>query len=383
MKALQVLFCALLIGVAGCESGRQPENELITVDVTQHYPKKKLVLQDFLQVEYVPLEISDEFVNTGNVKDVTDNYIVITNGREGDLLLFDRATGKGLQKINRKGQGPEEYLLPINVLLEETTGELFVNDGPTSRIQVYDLSGNYKRSLSYRNGAFVSNIYKYDQDHLLCQDTYAPENTEGLHSFFLLSKQTGNTKILEIPYEKKLSTMLVKQVGDMVYGNAPRNSLIVPYQGNWILTEPSADTVYTSIPNTGLHPFLVRIPSVQSMTPEVFLFPGVQTDRYCFLQTVKKECDLEKNEDMPKVNLMYDRQEKKLYECQVNNGDFKDREEDMSQRSLDQQIVFCTALNAAELVEANSTGELKGRLQEIASLLDEEDNPVIMLVKRK
>ena len=44
MKALQVLFCALLIGVAGCESGRQPENELITVDVTQHYPKKKLVL---------------------------------------------------------------------------------------------------------------------------------------------------------------------------------------------------------------------------------------------------------------------------------------------------------------------------------------------------
>ena len=86
MKALQVLFCALLIGVAGCESGRQPENELITVDVTQHYPKKKLVLQDFLQVEYVPLEISDEFVNTGNVKDVTDNYIVITNGREGDLM---------------------------------------------------------------------------------------------------------------------------------------------------------------------------------------------------------------------------------------------------------------------------------------------------------
>ena len=55
----------------------------------------------------------------------------------------------------------------------------------------------------------------------------------------------------------------------------------------------------------------------------------------------------------------------------------------MSQRSMDQQIVFCTALNAAELVEANSKGELKGRLQEIASQLDEEDNPVIMLVKRK
>lgn len=383
MKALYALCCAFLIGAAGCESGGQPENELITVDVTQSYPKKKLVLQDFLQVEYVPLEITDEFVNTGNVKDVTDKYIVITNGREGDLLLFDRATGKGLQKINRRGQGPEEYLLPINVLLDETAGELFVNDGPTSRIQVYDLSGNYKRSLSYRKGAFVSNIYKYDKDHLLCQDTYAPENTDAVHSFFLLSKQAGNTEILEVPYEKKLSTVLVKRVGDRVYGNAPRNSMIVPYEGNWILTEPSADTVYTSIPAGGLRPFLVRTPSVQHMDPEVFLFPGVLTERYCFLQSVKKECDLEKNEDMPKVNLMYDRKEKKLYECEVRNGDFKDREEDMSQRSMDQDIVLCTALSAAELVEANGKGELQGRLQEIASRLDEEDNPVIMLVKRK
>ena len=38
---------------------------------------------------------------------------------------------------------------------------------------------------------------------------------------------------------------------------------------------------------------------------------------------------------------------------------------------------------AYELVEANEEGKLKGRLKEIASTLDEEDNPVIMLMKQK
>jgi len=35
------------------------------------------------------------------------------------------------------------------------------------------------------------------------------------------------------------------------------------------------------------------------------------------------------------------------------------------------------------LVEANREGKLKGKLKEIASKLDEEDNPVFMLLKHK
>ena len=43
-----------------------------------------------------------------------------------------------------------------------------------------------------------------------------------------------------------------------------------------------------------------------------------------------------------------------------------------------------TSLNASPLVEIYKKGQLKdGKLKEIASRLDEEDNPVIMLVKQK
>lgn len=190
-------------------------------------------------------------------------------------------------------------------------------------------------------------------------------------------------KEIEIPYEKRISTEITKQVGDMIHGDGPRNCLIVPFQNNWILTESSADTVYMSRPDNSLHPFMVRTPSVQTMEPEVFLFPGVLTDRYYFMQTVKKEYDFEKNEGLPTTDLMYDRKEKELYKYTVNNHDFSERTEDMSSKSVNNEIAFYVTLQAHELVEANEKGQLKGQLKEITAKLNEEDNPVIMLVKHK
>ena len=42
--------------VSGMWKDKQSTNELITVDVTKNYPEKELTLQDFMDVEYIPLE---------------------------------------------------------------------------------------------------------------------------------------------------------------------------------------------------------------------------------------------------------------------------------------------------------------------------------------
>ena len=49
----------------------------------------------------------------------------------------------------------------------------------------------------------------------------------------------------------------------------------------------------------------------------------------------------------------------------------------------DDEIAFVQRLEAPDLVEANENGELKGKLKEIASTLDEESNPVLMLARYK
>lgn len=383
MKKTSTILVIILLVLMGCGGEKPATDSLVTVDVTANYPKKELILQDFMDVEYAPLETTDEFITKGKVMDVGKDIILVANVREGDILIFDRTTGQGLRKINRKGQGAEEYLLLVNLILDEANNEMFANDGPSSKIQVYDLHGNFKRSIPYKKGAFVSNIYNYDKDYLLCQDTYAPENTSSVNLFFLISKQDGSRKDIEIPFEKKISTVIVKQVGDQVYGNGPRNSLIVPFQNNWILTEPSTDTVYMNQPDNSIHPFMVRTPSVHTMEPEVFLFPGVLTNRYYFMQTVKKEYDFEAQKGLPTTDLMYDRQGKTIYKYTVYNNDCSERTEDMSLRSINNEIALVQTLQAHELVEAYEKGKLKGKLKEIAAKLNEEDNPVIMLVKHK
>lgn len=383
MKKATTLLAILLLFLVGCSGNQQQNKDFITVDVIKSYPEKELTLQDFMDVEYVPLETTDQFLTKGMVMDVGKDILVVSNAREGDIMLFDRRTGQGVKKINHRGQGAEEYLLLVNLILDEENGEMFANDGPSSKIQVYDLNGNFKRSIRYRKGAFVSNIYNYDKEHLLCQDTYAPDNTSSMNSFFLLSKQDGTMKDIEIPFEKKISTVIVQRVGDQVYGNGPRNSFIVPFRQNWILTEPSADTVYMHQPDKSLRPFMVRTPSVHTMAPEVFLFPGVLTDRYYFMQTVKKEYDFATEKGLPTTDLVYDTEEQGIYQYTVYNQDFSERTVDMASRCMDDKVAFYVRLEAHELVEAYEKGLLKSKLKEIASKINEESNPVIMLVKHK
>jgi hypothetical protein len=389
MKKINTILAITLFVIAGCigcKSSGSQSDDLITVDVTKSYPKKELILQDFMDVEYMALETNDDFVTQGMIVDIGKEIILDRNARDGNIHIFDR-TGKGLRKINRMGQGPEEYLMPINIILDEENSEMFVNDGPTSKIIVYDLYGTFKRSFRYKEGALVANIYNYDKDYLMCQDDYAPAPGFDLeshrNSFFLISKQDGSIRDIVIHFENKISKMLTVQDEGMIYANSPRNSLITPFQNNWLLTEPSSDTVFMYLSDHTMTPFIIRTPSVQSMDPETFLFPGVLTDHYYFMESVKKEYNFQTQTGFQGKKLMYDTQEKTIYEYTVNNNDYRERTENMSMRSINNEIAFYDRLEAFQLVEAYEKGQLKGRLKEIAAGLDEEDNPVIMIVKYK
>lgn len=380
-----IFLVAALLGLASCTGEKKEKEAFITVDITASYPEKDLVLQDFMDVEYVPLETSDEFLAQGNIAFVGENIVVATNMRQGDILLFDRATGKGIRKINHKGFGPEEYIMPYNVVLFEDKNEMFVNDGPTSKIQVYDLDGNYKRTISYKRGALVTVLIDFDTDNFLSQNIYAPENENSGETFLFLSKKDGSMTDIKVPYQERKSIALVRVNEDgSMQGAFPENSdFIDPFRDGWLLTEPSADTIYFYKADRSLKPFIVRTPSVQTMSPEVFLFPSVLTDDYYFMQSVTKEYDFDKNEGMPSTPLVYDVAEQKIYKYTVHNADYEDREENLSKQNVNNKIAFYQALPADELIEALEDGKLKGKLSDIAAHLDIEDNPVVMIVKPK
>jgi hypothetical protein len=394
MKKLISISAIILFVTTGCGGDKPSTDDFITVDVTASYPKKELILQDFLDVEYVPLETTDEFLTTAYVQAIDENSIVVRNlVRDGNIFFFDKKNGKGLRIINRLGQGGEEYVTPQKVSLDESNNEMFVNDNISEKILVYDLSGKFKRSFRYKERTTYSRIYPFDRDNLIAQDKARNRNKESINQFLIISKQDGSvTKEIQIPYEKKKDTHLVfiDAAGRSSDSSAPINEELIPYGNSWLLVDPSSDTIYSYSPNSSMKPIIVRKPSIQSMEPEIFLFPGVITDRYYFMQTVKREYDFTTHTGFPRTDLMYDRQEKTLFEYVVYNDDFTNKRSvnlgfELTVLTVfnNDDVAFVVKIEAAELVEAYKKGQLKGRLKEIAAALDEESNAVIMLAKYK
>ena len=62
------------------------------VDVSKDYPKKELILQDLFDVEYIPLETTDEFVTLGWLQAIGKDVMIVRNMFAADGNIF--MTGK-------------------------------------------------------------------------------------------------------------------------------------------------------------------------------------------------------------------------------------------------------------------------------------------------
>ena len=367
--------------MASCGNKEQSTNDIITVDVSANYPQKELILQDFMDVEYIPLETTDEFITQGSVKAIGKNIIIVTNWiNDGDIFIFDRS-GKGIRKINHFGQSGEEYTQTNEIVLDEDNKEIFVMDYPARKIMVYDLHGEFKRTFKFADTGYYSNTFNYDSDNLITHKGYSPEMESEESAHIIISKQDGSTtQTVEIPYQELVSPVLL--IGEATI--MPAFYLTTPYNDGWALTRTSTDTIYNYLSDGTISPIIKRTPSIHSMDPQVFLFPTVITPQYYFMQTLKKEFDLEKMRGFATTDLMYDKQENALYRYSVYNNDFTNKKHvPLSKPALNSKIAGHQLLEAHNLVEAYENDELKGKLKAIAAELDEEDNLVIMVIKHK
>ena len=386
MKNLILIEIIILLVMTGC-GGNSSTNSLVTVDVTKssYSPKKELVLQDFMDVEYIPLETNDEFINQGNVQAVGKKYIIVANYRkDGDIFVYDRK-GKAIRKINRKGQGGEEYISFYNVILDEENEELFINDFWARKIKVYDLEGNFKRSFMQKQEGdtqFYTDMFNYDKDNLICYDECNADIP-----FLLVSKQDGSiTREIKVPYkEKKLFIQLLRYEGGTRAAGPGAYSRIIPYNNNCILSESSSDTIYTLMPDYSLRPFIVRTPPLHTMNPEFHVVLRLISDRYYFMESVKNVYDFRKQEGFPRTYFVYDTKENDFFSYITYNGDYTSKKElyMVMFTPINSKGELWATLDAYELCQDYEDGKLKGKLKEVASKLGEDDNRVIMLVKPK
>lgn len=385
MRKTNIWFLNLLfftgIGLVSCNQADR-DSKYITVNAKEDYPKKEIVLQDFMDVEYIPLETTDEFITQGVVMAIGNKYILTKNYvNDGDIYIFDRKTGKGIRKINRKGQGGEEYAFIVSAVLDEDNGEIFINS--SKKILVYDLFGNFKRSFNTAGGADYMDLFNYDKDNLICYDmtVYYKDGEEKEKEFYhsIISKQDGSvTRGISIPF-KTVKAPFVRQ-GDAISATSVR--ALIPCQDKWLLIETSSDTVYIYRPDKNLlSPFIVK----QSFgEPDILITMGPVTDRYYFFKTIEKTFDFSKGRGFPSKDLMYDKEEDSFFEPVIFNADYINKQEvSLTENVGNGDVATYQNLAADQLMEAYAENKLKSPLKEIVAKLNEESNPIILLIKYK
>ena len=384
MKILGVFFTTILLILAGCENEKTSTDVLITVDVTRrNFPHKELILQDFMEVDYITLETIEGFYNQGFVQDVGNELLILRNRvNDGYVYIYNR-TGKALRKFNQQGRGPGEYTSIYKIVLDEDNEEIFISDIHMRKILIYDLYGFFKRSFSNNVDSVdfaYSDFFNYDKDNLICYNRFDK-------NFAIVSKHDGSvTKIIEIPFKEKKDLQQLRQDGEYTYSVRPGfHSNIFSFNDNWLLSEHSSDTVYKLLTDYSLLPFIVRTPSIQSINPEIFLVLRLFSDRYYFVEAVENVWSWERNRGFSKIDFMYDILENEFFEYDVYNNDYSIKKNIHPNhfRPVSCKNVYWEALQADQLFEDYREGRLTGRLKEVAASLKEEDNPVIMLIRNK
>lgn len=352
---------------------------MMTIDVEKSYPKKELAINDIWEMEYIALETDSMFlVSGGQPQHVGENKLGFVDNRTGNLLFFDAKTGKKAFCINRKGAGPEEYKSVGALVMDEKAGEIFAWSIIDGTFQVYDAQGKHLRTLPMHNKrkdeyVYITNFINLDDDRLLCSS----HNIKGYAVHYLQNKKTGLTTIVDsIPNEQYVSEYIFAQKDGMTYSTAPNLTPFVHTSEGLVYADHSNDTLYRMTDGMTTSPFIIRIPWVKETEPNKILRFDNETDDWMFLSSIEMAYDFSQNKGLHQINYGIEKESGEIFELTLVHPDYEGKE------------YSPTALNACyyssgELFTALEEGKLKGKLKEIVSKLDEEDNGVIMLLKQK
>ena len=384
----RILYSAafmLALLATGCGDANQKPSALPQIDVRTNYPEKEICLQDVAEVSYIALDSQDGILFRGNVNDFSDKGIVIMDSQNNRLIFFDKQ-GKFQHVIQRQGQGPEEYSMMLDALVDWDKEDVFVFDSG-SRIVVYSLDGTFKRKLPLNANLVQHDAYIWSDSQLVACRYGNWDKDEKLVPYqpiVLLSKEDGKMDSLSYRKEHSFPTYIgAKEMNIRIHWPS-----LDKLNGDVYVNDLSADTIYRWDARTqALQPVMTRTPSVTLDDLDGYFMDlkGVSS-QYYFLHFLARQASMDSHfvmVDEKSRNAVYDRKEGKVYHPKFTNKDYPSMEKIHLNFCEEENACAIVQLEAFKLIEALEAGELSGELKTIAESLKEEDNPVLMVVKFK
>lgn len=200
MKNITIIFIVSLCYLLGCKHIDKEEiSESIVLDFSQVEIDDKFLLSDiFKSIKAIPLETNDSCLisDIARVRFI-DNKFFILDSRQNIIFIFD-SNGRYLNKINKKGEGPQEYINIQGFDVDEKRHRVCLYSAYKG-LMYYDYEGNFIQQQQMPckcNDLIIVNEYvvlQCGQNHNTIDDTsqdymlavYNQENfsTKGFISF--------------------------------------------------------------------------------------------------------------------------------------------------------------------------------------------------------
>lgn len=363
--------------------------QLPVFDKKKSYPEKRFNYIPEYQ-HYIPLETTPEVLvdKDGHLDYFSDKRIVVTNPRLGDVFVFD-INGKVLSHFNRKGS--DAYLSIGFVAYDEKKQEIYILDRNVRKIFVFTENGTFKRLLRFPSDhIWFTEIYNFDDNTLM-----AIHDPQGIHEsniidskvkkpYMFISKKDGSLiSVLNISIEKILTDKFTVQTGPneawsfkLSSGGCCHNT---KFGDEYILANHSMDTVFLLKSDKTLTPLFVQTPSVFSEHPEVIDI-GMKTDNYIFFAV--KEWDLLKSKEEGIKGRNYT-PASRYFIYDLKNRQFFGKLTPAGPERVDvpKNIDACL-INAENFLESvKREKKPTGNSKQVASRLNDEDNPVVYIRK--
>ena len=390
------LFFILMLALSACTS--QPkapaDSTLPVLDLSKDYPEIKVDIHELGEVEYIPLETTDESImRVGLYHYISNDYIIVQD--LGVMQIFDRK-GKHITRFDHTGPGPKEYHYIHGCKADFRAKELYIYD--PKKIQVYSFSGEWIRTVgNIPEGIRPEFTFDYNEKYLITHNVFHDYwNFEklpvDLTPYYLIDKQTGEFIPLPLTVKNRISRIVHKEIKDISENVAQpivEKILINPMLANGsdiLIADFGLDTLY-SYKNDRLTPIAVQYPSAHSTNPPVVIAPFFYTDQFLIFKPVEIRYDskyaLQPLDDAPLM--MWNRKTNEIYRIQLYDSNRPNRKlkNTMEGMQLENPNQIFIAHYADKLCTDNEEGKLKGKLKEVASKLTEEDCHVVAICKLK
>ena len=197
----------------------------ITVDLNN--PQKASLFEYFKKIDLIPLETNNE-VLIGRMYQIIyheNQYYVFDDHRTQNLIHIFDETGKFISKIDKRGQGPGEYIRVNEMIINPFTGNIDLLDH-RGDIYSYDLSGNFIKKIRVTDPEFLS-VHRFVA---LNEKTYVFYSF--FHQFQIIYYNIEEMKIIHQAYEENS------------FSSTFSNFSFSYYRGKWYFCRPFDNMTY-------------------------------------------------------------------------------------------------------------------------------------------